>query len=76
MRVTEAIAMEHVTLLRVFREIELGLPRVRLLAELRGIAGTLQGLLEEHGWMETDLAFVPLDHALHYRNRASVLPRD
>ena len=43
MKITEAIALEHVTLLRVFDEVERVLPRLRSLLEVCTIATILEG---------------------------------
>lgn len=68
MKVTEAIAMEHATLLRVFDEVERLLPHLQSLAEVAALATVLEALLTRHGRLEIEFAFLPLDHALHQDN--------
>ena len=76
MKITEAIALEHVTLLRVFDEVERVLPRLRSLAEVTTLATIVEGLLRTHGQLETDFAFVALDHALSHKRRLAALHQD
>lgn len=76
MKVTEAIAVEHVTLLRVFDQVERVLPGLRSAAEVGTMATILEGLLGTHAQLEVDLAFVALDHALHHKWRLTTLHQD
>ena len=76
MLVTQAIAAEHVTLLRVFDEVERALPDFESAAEVGRLARILESVLQTHGKLETKLAFLPLDHALHHQKRLKVLHHD
>ena len=76
MIVTEAIALEHATLLRVFDEVERVLPGVRSAAEVGRMAAIVEGLLRTHAQLEVDFAFVPLDHALKQKGRLATLHQD
>ena len=76
MWITQAIAAEHVTLLRVFDEVERALPDFESAAEVGRLAGILENVLRTHGKLETKLAFLPLDHALHHQKQLKVLHHD
>ena len=76
MKITEAIALEHATLLRVFDQVERVLPRLRSAAEVGTLATILEGLLRTHVELEVDLAFVALDHTLHHKRRLATLHQD
>jgi hypothetical protein len=76
MQVTEAIALEHATLLRVFDQVERVLPRLRSAAEVGTLATILEGLLTTHAELEVNFAFVALDHALHHKRRLTSLHED
>jgi hypothetical protein len=76
MKITEAIAVEHATLLRVFDQIERVLPGLRSAAEVGTLATILEGLLRTHAQLEVDLAFVALHHALHHKWRLATLHQD
>ena len=76
MKITEAIAVEHATLLRVFDQIERVLPGLRSAAEVGTLATILEGLLRTHAQLEVDLAFVALHHALHHKRRLATLHQD
>jgi hypothetical protein len=73
MRITEAITVEHATLLRVFDQVERVLPGLRSSAEVGTMATLLEGLLGTHAQLEVDLAFVALDHTLHHKRRLATL---
>jgi len=76
MKITEAIALEHATLLRVFEQVERVLPRVRSAAEVGRMATILEGLLSSHAELEINFAFVALDHALYRKGRLTTLHED
>jgi len=69
MKITEAIALEHATLSRVFDQVERVLPRLRSSAEVGAMASLLEGLLRTHGKLEVELAFAVVDPALHQHKR-------
>jgi len=76
MKITEAIALEHATLSRVFDEVERVLPRLRSAAEVGTLATILEGLLRTHAQREVDLAFVALDDTPHDKGRLATLHDD
>jgi hypothetical protein len=51
-KITDAIAVEHGTLLRVFEEVERVLPGLRSAAEVGTMATILEGLLRTHASLE------------------------
>ncbi len=64
MKITEALTVEHTIFLLVFDHIERVLPSLTTPAEIRTVAGIVEGLLEGHAKAETDLAYLALDHVL------------
>jgi iron-sulfur cluster repair protein YtfE (RIC family) len=76
MQVTEAIALEHASLLRVFGQVERVLPRLRSAAEVATLATIVEGLLNTHRELEINFAFVALDHSLHHKKRLTTLYED
>ena len=76
MQVTEAIALEHATLLRVFDQVERVLPRLKSAAAVGAMASILEGLLTSHARLEINFAFVALDHALQHKRRLTTLHED
>ncbi len=64
MKITEALVAEHVIFLTVFDQIERVLPSLTTPTEVRTMASIVGGLLEDHGKVETDLAYLALDHVL------------
>ena len=76
MLVTEAIALEHATLLRVIKEVRRVLPQLRSALEVGTMATMLEGLLGRHGELETEFAFLPLDHTLRHKKALNLLHHD
>ena len=76
MLVTEAIAVEHATLIRLMEQVERVLPRVASGAEIGRMATMLEGLLEQHRELETNFGFLPLDHTLKHRKALALLHHD
>jgi len=64
MKITEALLAEHMVFHNVFDHIERVLPNLKTLAEVKALAGLLEGLLHPHSKTEEDLVFAPLDHCL------------
>ena len=75
-KITQAIAAEHVTFMSLFHQIELVLPSVKSQAEISTIAAVVAGLLGDHAQLETDLAFVALDHALLHKGQLKTTHRE
>ncbi len=76
MRITDAIAMEHATLARITEEIERASGGFRSRAEVGAVARVLERLLVSHGERETELGFLPLDHALRNKKVLRTLYHD
>jgi hemerythrin-like domain-containing protein len=76
MKVTEAIALEHATLLRVFDEVERISPQLGSAAEAGRLATIVEKLLGTHAELETNFAFVALDHALHDEGHLTTLHQE
>ena len=76
MQITEAIALEHATLLRLFDQVERVLPSLGSAAEVGTLATVVEGLLRTHAELEIKFAFVALDHALHDKGRLATLHQD
>jgi hypothetical protein len=76
MQVTEAIALEHASLVRMFGQIERVLPRLKSVGEVRILARVVEGVLISHAELEINFAFVALDHSRHHRKRVTTLYQD
>jgi len=68
--------MEHVVYHKVFDRIEQVLDGTRSAVEVKLLASVVEGLLEEHGETETNLAYAALDHALADRGALDRLHQD
>jgi iron-sulfur cluster repair protein YtfE (RIC family) len=75
-KITDAIAVEHGTLLGVFEEVERVLPGLRSAAEVGTMATILEGLLRTHAQLEINFAFVVLDHTQYHKRRPTTLHQD
>ena len=64
MKITEALLAEHMVFHNVFDHIERVLPGLKTVAEVKALAGLMEGLLQPHSKTEEDLVFAPLDHCL------------
>lgn len=73
MKITEAIAVEHASLLRVFDEVERVLPSLKSAAEAGMLATILEGLLSIQAQLEANFAFAALDDALRHKGRLAAL---
>jgi hemerythrin-like domain-containing protein len=62
--ITDALAIEHITLRAVLRHIEQVLPALERLEEVKTMARLVEALLRQHGDTEENLLYVTLDHAL------------
>ena len=76
MKVTEGIALEHATLLRVFDQVERVLPRLRSAAEVGTLATILAGLLRTHAELEFKFALMGVDDATHHKRRLAALHQE
>ena len=73
MKITEAIALEHATMLRVFDQVERVLPGLRSAVEMGTLATILEGLLSTQAQREANFAFAALDDALPHKGRLEAL---
>jgi len=64
MKITQALLAEHVVFHNIFDYIEKVLPDLKTMAEVKALAGLMEGLLLAHSKTEEDLVFAPLDHCL------------
>lgn len=69
MTITDALIAEHGVFCALFDHIESVLPRLQRLAEVKILAGLVEGLLLSHGAAEEDLVLVALDRTLAQRGR-------
>jgi hemerythrin-like domain-containing protein len=76
MKITEALVAEHTTFLVVFDQIERALPSLSTPAELKTMAGIVEGLLESHAKTETNLAYLALDHVLQHNGELKRMHQD
>ena len=76
MRITEALVAEHTIFLSVFDQIERALPSLATPAEVRTMAGIVEGLLQGHAKTEANLAYVALDHMLEHKGELKRMHQD
>ncbi len=76
MKITEALVAEHTIFLSVFDQIERALPTLTTPAEVRTMAGVIEGFLEGHGKTETNLAYLALDHVLEHNGELNRMHQD
>lgn len=67
MKITDALVAEHTIFGAVFDQIEKALPSLTTPAEIRTMAGLVEGLLQRHASFETNVAYAALDHLLAQR---------
>jgi hemerythrin-like domain-containing protein len=64
MKITDALLAEHVVFHNLFDQLELLVPRLRSLAEVRALADLLEALLQAHSKVEDELILEPLAHCM------------
>jgi hemerythrin-like domain-containing protein len=74
--ITQALIMEHIVYRDVFDQIEQLLAGTPSASEVKLLALVVEGLLDDHGETETDLAYSALDHALADRGALDRLHQD
>jgi hemerythrin-like domain-containing protein len=74
--ITQALVMEHAVYREVFDQIEQLLAGTQSAAEVKLLASVVEGLLDDHGETETNLAYSALDHALADRGALDRLHQD
>ena len=73
MKITEALVAEHRIFLSVFDQIERVLPWLATVAEVKVLAGVIEGMLEDHAGTETNLAYLALDHVMQDKGQLDQL---
>lgn len=64
MKITDILLAEHIVFHNVFDHIERVLPNLKTTAEIKALAGLLEGLLRGHSRTEDELVLAPLEHCL------------
>jgi hypothetical protein len=64
MTITEALIAEHTVFLNLFDQVERVLPGCTTAAQVRTLAGIVEGVLKSHAEAEANLAYLALDHVL------------
>jgi hemerythrin-like domain-containing protein len=62
--ITKTLVMEHAVFCKVFEQIEKVVADSASAPEVKALASVVEGLLEEHGETEANLAYPALDHIL------------
>ncbi len=62
MKITEALFAEHLVFHNLFDHIEVVLPKLKTLAEVKALAGMMEYLLRAHSATEDDLFLGPMEH--------------
>jgi hemerythrin-like domain-containing protein len=68
-RITDALTVEHAMLRSVFSHLDNILPGLERLQDIKALAQMVGGLLHQHGQVEENMLYVPLDHALAETNQ-------
>jgi hemerythrin-like domain-containing protein len=76
MTIIDGLVADHRVFLTLFEEIERALPSVKTVGEIALVCRLVAGLLHNHGGIETDLAYITLDHVLKQKNRLNRLHHD
>jgi hemerythrin-like domain-containing protein len=70
------LVAEHTIFLNVFDQIERVLPSLATPAEVQTMASIVEGLLEGHAKMETNLAYLALDHVMAHNGELKRMHQD
>ena len=62
MKITEALLAEHLVFHNMFDHIEATAPKLKTLAEVKGIAALMESMLRAHSDTEDELFLGPLEH--------------
>ena len=76
MKITDVLVAEHVAFGRLFDHMERALTGCGTVAEVRMLAGLVEGLLQHHGATEEHLVYSVLDHVLEERGELDRLHQD
>lgn len=74
--ITNFLATEHALFCELFDEIDLLLPDLRTVAEVRLLARLVEGVLSRHADVEQNLAYAALDHVLAEKGELNQLYQD
>ena len=74
--IIEGLLAEHRVFLTLFEQLELALPEVKTVDEIRMLCRILEALLHNHGEAENDLSYVAVDHVLKEHKRHVRLHHD
>ena len=64
MKITEALIAEHQVFHSLFDHIEMSLPRLKTLAEVKALAAVMAAMLKIHSRTEDELLIAPLEHCI------------
>ena len=76
MKITEALAAEHVVFHSLFDHLETALPRLRTLAEVKVLAEVLAFLLDAHSRVEDALIVEPLEHCFEQLGQTETMSQE
>ncbi len=62
MKITEALFAEHLVFHSMFDHIEVTVPKLKTLAEIKSLAALMESLLKSHSDTEDELFIGPLEH--------------
>jgi len=75
-KITDALAVEHVVMLTVFDQIERLLPDIATTEEAARLASMVKGVLNHHADTEDNLVYITLDHALEHQGQLDRLHQE
>ena len=76
MKITELLRTEHAAFNTILNEIEIALPGVATLGELRVLVSVMAGFLQQHGHKEEELLYPALDQMQAQRGRLEEMTRE
>ncbi|MBM3832412.1 MAG: hypothetical protein FJ403_03875 [Verrucomicrobia bacterium] len=76
MKITEALLAEHVVFHNLFDYLEQAAPKLKSLAETRGLASLLEAMLEVHSKVEDELLIAPLEPSFSQMGQAENFHRE
>ena len=76
MKITELLRTEHAAFNTILNEIEIALPSVATLGELRILVSLMAGFLQQHGHKEEELLYPALDQMQAQRGQLEEMTRE
>ena len=76
MKITDTLVVEHRILQTLFDQIDRLLSTAATLGEVKMLASLMESLLEEHGDMETNIAYFAFDHVLNDKSQLARLHQE